>query len=36
MSDNKVIDGKLISEEIRKKVKIFGDELKKILARHLG
>ena len=29
MSDNKVIDGKLISEEIRKKVKIFGDELKK-------
>ena len=30
MVDNKVIDGKLISSEIREKIKIFGEELKKI------
>ena len=29
MVDNKVIDGKLISSEIREKIKIFGEELKK-------
>ena len=29
MINNKVIDGKLVSAEIRNKVKFFGDELKK-------
>ena len=29
MSDNKLIDGKLISSEIREKIKIFANQLKK-------
>ena len=29
MNDKKIIDGKLISSEIRKKIKVFGDNLKK-------
>ena len=28
MTDNKIIDGKLVSSEIRKKIKNFADELK--------
>ena len=34
MVDNKVIDGKLISSEIREKIKIFGEELKKKIRKN--